>query len=158
MSKQSAKTELVDLMTGPEKNLMHGIIYSYNGCFKSHYFNNIKRHSIDKVTAKEAKKLLSENRHLAVMLFQSPGKKVPAWMGKVLGCAIPVDPTQEDLVKRFFNYEFPPVDYASPAEYYKAGPPPGDDLSYPVDHLWMDYVKALCRDWDKAHSKEPDTN
>ena len=144
MSKRIAKSELVDLMTGPKKTDIHIIIYAYNGCYKSHDITNKKRHAIDTLTEKEAKLLVKDPQY-AIMFFQLSGKKDSAsWVKKVGGCVIPVDPTKEKLLEDFFNYEFPPVDYASPAEYYKAGPPPGYDLYRGVTKLWGDYINALA--------------
>ena len=144
MNKRSAKIELEELVSPSEKKI-HIIIYAYNGYYKSHDMTSKKRHSIDTLSETEAK-LLSKDRQYAVMFFQPSGKNVPAWIDKVCSLAIPVNPSQEDLLKKFFDCNFTPKEFASTREYYAwSGMQENEEFLYRgVTDIWGDCLNALA--------------
>jgi len=154
MSKQSAKTELVELVSGPQKGNPHIIIYAYNGLYKSRDITNKTRRAIDSITEKTVKEL-QNNSQYAIMLFLPQGKKKPAWINEDAYYGIPVNRDQEDLLKHFFAFEFTVKEYASLREYYAGNGMPENEekLKRGVDQLWSDYAKALIAGRENSMKK-----
>jgi hypothetical protein len=143
MSKQSAKTELGEILTGTtiERNTT---IYGYNCLYKSYEYGNFKRKSIDLITDKEAMQFVEDGKGV-IFYFLAPGNKIPTWMDNNYGRVISVDSTQEDLLKRFFACNFPVIEYASQREYFKGRGYTGEEgeLYRSVTKLWIDYMETL---------------